>query len=558
MGETVRYGTITFDRDFLGGVDRDGAPIRFIRAERRLLAKFAGRPGVVLSRDLLLDAVSGEGSDAVDRSIDFLINRLRRKLGDSARQPTFIETRYGEGYVWIAEPEPTVPAAAGAFLVIGPLRGLNHAGPLAERARDFAAELRSVLDLRLAHGSRVVVDEGCPSPEAFVGEKPTFAVELSFLVIDGRLECAVTLKGFATGQIIRVFRQRVSEGEAMARAPARAAAARAGEELLGAIWEALAYRARVPAAPSDEPLAVRMHHAALMLADTASWLEAERRLRARLAEDPKDPVSQLMLATALHSKYVLSGAIWPKRDNRAADEAEMERLVAASLPHVQDNPIFMLAAGKLLYFLDRGHRPLAIEIVEEAFKSTTAFATAFAVVGQIGMFRGDIASALALFDQGLELAGAGSPFVAFLLVLKCQALLAAGERQRLDPVLETLYASGPGVRHELAIYFASPVPGEVDPIAEAVLEELDAPRAQAKLVYTNYVCARLFEAPEHRRAILAPSLDLFVRRFGQAIVPEEVRASLGDGDRCPGRGAQTRRAPRRLTPARRSASGRCS
>ena len=557
MGDTVRYGTITFDRDFLGGLAPDGTPIRFTRAERRLLAKFAGRVGIVLSRDQLLDAVSGQGSDAVDRSIDFLINRLRRKLGDSARQPTFIETRYGEGYVWIAERQATPPSSTGAFLVVGPLRGLNHAGPLAARARAFAADLRQVLGSRLAHGSRVVVDEDCPPPENFVCDRPTFGVELSFLVIDGRLECAVTLKGFATGQIIRVLRQTVSEVEAMARAPAQAAAARAGEELLGAIWEALAYRARVPATPTDEPLAVRMHHAALMLADTASWLEAERRLRATLAEDPKDAVSQLMLATALHSKYVLSGAIWPKRDHRAADEAEMERLAAASLPHVQDNPIFMLAAGKLLYFLDRGHRPLAIEIVEEAFESTTAFATSFAVVGQIRMFRGDTAAALALFDQGLELAGTGSPFETFLLVLKCQALLAAGRRQRLDAVLETLYASGPGVRHELAIYFTSPVPGEVDPVAEAVLEELDAPRAQAKLVYTNYVCARLFEAPEHRRAILAPSLDLFVRRFGQGVVPEEVGASLGNGDRCSGRAAEPRRAAG-PTPARRCASARWS
>ena len=53
----------------------------------------------------LLDAIAGSGSVGTDRSIDFLINRLRAKLGDSARSPTMIATQYGEGYIWIARPQ---------------------------------------------------------------------------------------------------------------------------------------------------------------------------------------------------------------------------------------------------------------------------------------------------------------------------------------------------------------------------------------------------------------------------------------------------------------------
>jgi SulP family sulfate permease len=50
-----------------------------------------------------------------DRSIDYLVNRVRRKLGDSARRPHYIETRYGEGYVWIAYRSSEPPAHHAAL-----------------------------------------------------------------------------------------------------------------------------------------------------------------------------------------------------------------------------------------------------------------------------------------------------------------------------------------------------------------------------------------------------------------------------------------------------------
>jgi DNA-binding response OmpR family regulator len=87
MAKFIRYGQITFKSDFLFGTDDKGSTIKFTRAERLVLAKLAQNGRLVLSRDDLLDAVSGAGSDASDRNIDFVINRLRRKLKDSARNP---------------------------------------------------------------------------------------------------------------------------------------------------------------------------------------------------------------------------------------------------------------------------------------------------------------------------------------------------------------------------------------------------------------------------------------------------------------------------------------
>ncbi len=62
------------------------------------LAKAAGR---VLTRDQLLDAVSGREYEVFDRSVDVHISSLRRKLGDNPKEPTFIKTVRSVGYMFI-------------------------------------------------------------------------------------------------------------------------------------------------------------------------------------------------------------------------------------------------------------------------------------------------------------------------------------------------------------------------------------------------------------------------------------------------------------------------
>lgn len=104
MEGEVHYGDLSFDPSFLFARHGAGTEFRFTRSERALLQVFTRHPRRVLTRNQLLDAIAGSGSVGTDRSIDFLINRLRAKLGDSARSPTMIATQYGEGYIWIARP----------------------------------------------------------------------------------------------------------------------------------------------------------------------------------------------------------------------------------------------------------------------------------------------------------------------------------------------------------------------------------------------------------------------------------------------------------------------
>lgn len=76
---------------------RDGEEIVLTGAEFDLLKVFLDRPGRLLSRDQLLDITQGRDRSPFDRSIDVLMSRLRRKLGDHEADPLFKTVRNG-GY----------------------------------------------------------------------------------------------------------------------------------------------------------------------------------------------------------------------------------------------------------------------------------------------------------------------------------------------------------------------------------------------------------------------------------------------------------------------------
>ncbi|MFE3837248.1 response regulator [Pseudogemmobacter sonorensis] len=75
----------------------DGSAVELTGAEFDLLRVFLERPGRLLSRDQLLDLTQGRDRDPLDRSIDVLMSRLRRKLGEKLDTPAFRTVRNG-GY----------------------------------------------------------------------------------------------------------------------------------------------------------------------------------------------------------------------------------------------------------------------------------------------------------------------------------------------------------------------------------------------------------------------------------------------------------------------------
>lgn len=97
--ETKTYSFADFEVDpqLRRVTRRDGAEVHLTGAEFDLLTTFLDRPGRLLSRDQLLDLTQGRGRDPLDRSIDVLMSRLRRKLGESDGNPVFKTVRNG-GY----------------------------------------------------------------------------------------------------------------------------------------------------------------------------------------------------------------------------------------------------------------------------------------------------------------------------------------------------------------------------------------------------------------------------------------------------------------------------
>lgn len=86
----------------------DAAPVRgrLTPGEIGLLAALARRPGAVLTRDQLLEAVTRRPDEVYDRVIDVHVANLRRKLGDDATQPWLIETIPQTGYRLVAARDP--------------------------------------------------------------------------------------------------------------------------------------------------------------------------------------------------------------------------------------------------------------------------------------------------------------------------------------------------------------------------------------------------------------------------------------------------------------------
>ena len=73
--------------------------MRLTQFEFELLATLSKNPGRVLSRDSLIDHVSGRDRASSDSTIDVLIGRLRRKIELIPSDPRIILTVQGVGYV---------------------------------------------------------------------------------------------------------------------------------------------------------------------------------------------------------------------------------------------------------------------------------------------------------------------------------------------------------------------------------------------------------------------------------------------------------------------------
>jgi len=95
-GQCMRFSDWMLDLTTRNLVSPRGVVVALSGAEFRLLKVFLDRPNRVLNRDQLMELTQGQGADALDRSIDVLVSRVRQRLEDDAREPASAGGREGQ------------------------------------------------------------------------------------------------------------------------------------------------------------------------------------------------------------------------------------------------------------------------------------------------------------------------------------------------------------------------------------------------------------------------------------------------------------------------------
>ncbi|VXB29534.1 DNA-binding response regulator in two-component regulatory system with EnvZ [Burkholderia sp. 8Y] len=101
----IRFGEFRLD---LGKqrLFRGGEPFEIHSAQMQLLNALGSSPNRAVSRDNLIARTRGREHDALDRSIDVQVLRLRQLIEDDPGKPRFIKTVWGVGYMLLADIEP--------------------------------------------------------------------------------------------------------------------------------------------------------------------------------------------------------------------------------------------------------------------------------------------------------------------------------------------------------------------------------------------------------------------------------------------------------------------
>jgi len=94
----VRFGRFAFllERGELRAGDE---PVRITEREREMLRLLSANAGAIVSRE----ALSGSGGAAQERTVDVLVNRLRRKIEQDPANPRYLQTARGAGYRLVAD-----------------------------------------------------------------------------------------------------------------------------------------------------------------------------------------------------------------------------------------------------------------------------------------------------------------------------------------------------------------------------------------------------------------------------------------------------------------------
>jgi DNA-binding winged helix-turn-helix (wHTH) protein/tetratricopeptide (TPR) repeat protein len=528
---SVEYGSETqgFDFGFLK-IDaacmfahRNGRKIQFTRSERALLLVMMSNARRLMTRSRLLDEIATRTTDPSDRNIDFLVNRLRSKLGDNAKSPSFIATQYGEGYIWIATPSPTVPL--DAFLVIGSTSHLEG-HPFRVQASLLMDRLQDGISAGIGPERKVAI---AGKALGIAPDKARYSLQVSFHADHGRLSCAAALREMPSKRIMKTFRLQhdIQDSSLFA-----SEASRVSNGVVDALKRALKEASSGLGISEDEAIEERFQSASKLLsADNPKWLAKGDQLGKNRAQNPHDADAALQWCLHLFSKLVLTEPFTGMSlEERDGIETEIESTVLECLPDIENNPLLMLAAAKLLYFINRGHLDLAEEIAERAVAPTQDFTAGLPILGQLKYARGRYDEAVKLFDRGIELAAPGSEFHWHMRVLKCLALVAEGHSGASAAQATDIGNFGVGSLREINLmlgWMTAAPDRPLPPASEQALQELGAAGAARALEYLYFSSARHIIAESGRANVMRSMIAHISRLYGRQAIPDFILRGSG-------------------------------
>lgn len=96
--KVISLGPIRYDLE-RGELWQGEALVRLTATETQLMKIFSAKPGEAISRAQLVEDLGRDRGQAQERAVDVQITRLRRKLEENPKQPRYLQTVRGAGYM---------------------------------------------------------------------------------------------------------------------------------------------------------------------------------------------------------------------------------------------------------------------------------------------------------------------------------------------------------------------------------------------------------------------------------------------------------------------------
>jgi len=507
------YHGLVFSSDFATAVDNSGTNLKFSRLERLLLGYLSSKPNRIVTRDALLNVLRGVGSDSYDRNIDYLLSRLRRKLGDSAKDPQFIRTLYGEGYMWIAQRDQSLAGNPGNDLYIAIKPSIGH--PQNARDQQAANKIATDLSLQLQHSFdhrkpiEIVNGETCSASSQYL-------ITLSFNQLNNTLNYALVVSHRQSGNILLskfICTTNCSNDEDVASLSHKIKKAVVSYGLL---------RSNERYRIDSNPISTGIYDEASLFNHTTENLsEAEDALRLQLSEDPNDAACAVTLAVNLRSQL---HSIDKEFD--VAVFNEIEDLIFGSLNQIQDNCLYLAAAADELFNL--GHGELANTLLNRALEIGPTYAACYLVAAKIAAYSGNLESSIETYNSCIELCEVDTLFYRHALSLKAYTYYVAGQYSEVRDIVPYILSHEPDPIRRAVIYvsFIEADIAYYKNEAMTICKQSSPEMIRSILTKLYYILAAPYSHQVNRVNLMRGAINLFVELHGTQCIPTCVKESI--------------------------------